>query len=355
MSGATVGQAKVWLFLQGNNKVIAGSAACALLLSVTGLADAKTVFTQIDVPGAVDTRASAINDSGTAAGYYLDQNNHWLGFVRHKAGTLETFDPKHATQVYVYAINSAGMVVGGYNAGGGGFIRAADGTITDVSCPADGYGAVPTSINDDGVVAGSCLNSSDNTDLRGFVRTADGTALMFSAATDAVRTYVWGIDSKGDVSGDYDYYDNSVLKNLGFIRTANGKITTFDVPKGTGTIIVRCMNESGAVAGSYQDKKSRSHPYLRSADGTITEYDTPKEWFGPGCAMNADGSVVSSYNTSTPEGYLRAPSGTITTLPIADSKETIPTGINAKNVIAGWFADDVSPYHTHGFLLKGLP
>ena len=113
----------------------------------------------------------------------------------------------------------------------------------------------------------------------------------------------------------------------GFVRTAFGQITTFDVGQVyTGQPHI---NAAGEIAGIYQDVSGMSRGFIRSVDGSITK-------FNPGgdagstvvTDINDGGTVVGIYlptNTDPPSNaYLRTPDGTITTFTVPGGTFRVP-------------------------------
>ena len=90
-----------------------------------------------------------------------------------------------------------------------------------------------------------------------------------------------GVDAAGDVAGTY--IDSAKVRH-GFVRAANGTITTFDAPgagTNTGTqsksqgTVVTSMDSAGDVAGYYIDANIHHHGFIRTAGGTLTTIDAP--------------------------------------------------------------------------------
>jgi hypothetical protein len=64
------------------------------------------------VPGAIETDAVGVNDSGEIAGTYLDSSGIEHGFLRSADGsTYTTIDYAGALQTVLFGINNAGDVV----------------------------------------------------------------------------------------------------------------------------------------------------------------------------------------------------------------------------------------------------
>ena len=98
------------------------------------------------------------------------------------------------------------------------------------------------------------------------MRGADGNITVFDPAGSCgggfCATFVSGINGKGSISGTY-YNRNSVGR--GYLRTADGRITTFGVPK-TDLTQAEHINNNGLVAGSWfkNIKSDQQHGFFWS-------------------------------------------------------------------------------------------
>jgi hypothetical protein len=134
-------------------KLILASAAAALS---AGEAFATTYdYTLLQAPNSVLTRPSAINDSGVVVGDYQAAGGGDLGFI-YSDGTYTTLRYPGETGTTPEAIADSGAVVGGYGQRPGfGFLYSggSDGTYTQIR-----YGksvrTIASSINASGVIAG---------------------------------------------------------------------------------------------------------------------------------------------------------------------------------------------------------
>ena len=81
------------------------SALALCVLASGGSAAAGATFTTIDVNGASNTYAQAINAGGAVTGYYQTADYADHGFVRAADGTITTFDPTGATITTPLSIN----------------------------------------------------------------------------------------------------------------------------------------------------------------------------------------------------------------------------------------------------------
>ena len=125
--------------------------------------NAGTTITTFDAPGAgtaadQGTIAFAINLSGAITGYIKDANSARHAFLRAPDGTFTIFDDPNAGTcsascgnigngqgTRAYAINPSGQIVGFYTdntARCHGYVRAANGTFTQIDAPERGHRTV---------------------------------------------------------------------------------------------------------------------------------------------------------------------------------------------------------------------
>ena len=318
-----------------------------LVLWVLGLGVSASAqegtFVTFDAPGAgtgadQGTYAQAVNPAGVITGYYYDTNSFAHGFVRAADGTITTFDPPGSTGTFAYAINTAGVIAGEYF----------DASFVE----------------------------------HGFVRPSNGSPFTTFDVVRAVERFgftVAGIDTAGAVTGYYQ--ESEIAPYQGFLRAADGAITTFDAP-GAGTGFFQGtrafgINPQGTVAGCYADANSVGHGFVRATDGTLTEWDLPNSAvFFPGCAgysfaflgfmpligISPPGTITGAYFqpiSGNPyggnyRGFLRATDGSFTTFDAVPSPSspcctwTAGIAINPAGVIAG-FDNDYDNVN-HGFV-----
>jgi len=234
-------------------------------------------------------------------------------------------------------------------------------------------GTLGTSINDNGDIAGIYINTNGTaTNLaHGFIRTADGTLTEFDSTHAGTGknqgTFPASINASDEIAGMYFDGNNAYH---GFLRSATGAITEFDVPSAPtnvghrGTLPIS-MDAGGDITGFWVDTNDVRHGFLRAADGTFTSFDVS----GAGTAstagtvplsINAGGSITGFYKDAagTFHGFLRAASGTITApldAPGAGTgasgkvnfSGTAPASINTAGDIAGVYSDGSA---NHGFV-----
>jgi uncharacterized membrane protein len=156
-----------------------------------------------------------------------------------------------------------------------------------------------------------------------------------------------GVNAKGTVVGTY--WDRAYTYH-GFIRAANGTITTFDAPEGATVMDARTLNRRGTAIGWYY-LGGIYHGFLRTADGKIKTIDPDGSNDASPNAIGDDGIIVGAYSTSSSSythGFIRTADGTIATFDAPDGVSTVPLGINGSDVVTGLYQD--SSGNSHGFI-----
>lgn len=171
----------------------------------------------------------------------------------------------------------------------------------------------------------------------GFVRTSDGKVTTF-VPVDGAQTIVTGINNKDAVVG-YTFGGG----NPAFVRSADGTTVTFNV---SSTTVAACINDKGQVAGTYQNGRTFDG-FVRDADGTVHVFPAPDGTSFNLGAINNKGIVAGNYHAST-HGFLRSRKGTITTFDIPGASAVFVRGLTNGGVIAGYYAD--SSRANHGYI-----
>ena len=184
----------------------------------------------------------------------------------------------------------------------------------------------PSSINDWGVITGYYIDS--NNVYHGFLRTPDGKFTSFevpgadTSAGSYAGTLPSSINDLGEVTGNYT--DASGFTH-GFLRSPEGSYTMFDVPGAVGYSNPLALNLEGTVVGTYLNSKSEFHAFLRKSDGGFVSFSGPDACeMSPssGCYgaaafnINIFGSVVAAYEDNSGNfvnhGLVRSPAGKLT-------------------------------------------
>jgi hypothetical protein len=229
-------------------------------------------------------------------------------------------------------------------------------------------------INDRGDITGYFLD--ENNVFHGFLRSREGKFTVFEApgadtkAGDQNGTFPNAINEAGAITGEYIDARNG---GHGFLRSPEGRFTTFDVPGGSpGTTNAIALNRHGDIVGYYLSAKSGVFQgYVRHPDGTF------ETWSGPGAceapsganncyatgafAVNDEGTVAGGYEDSTSNlvnhGLLRSREGTFTSFEAPGAGTGLYQGtgspgsstpLNQFGVTAGLYIDEASV--VHGFL-----
>lgn len=159
-------------------------------------------------------------------------------------------------------------------------------------------------------------------------------------------TPTFSINDKGAITG---FYDDANQTGHGFVRAADGTITTFD-PSGSTRTEGDAINDKGVIAGSYLDTEGGWHGYVRAADGTITAFD-PAESATFVQGINEKGAISGLYydENSVGHGFVRSANGKITRFSAPNANLTEAWHINSNGVIAGWWYRNFNS-DAHGFL-----
>ena len=355
----------------------------------------KTTITTFDAPGAgtaagQGTFANGMNVSGAIVGFIRDANAARHGFLRVPDGTFTTFDdpaagtcsascgsigPGQGTRAY--AINPSGEIAGFYSDNSAhchGYVRAANGTFTQIDAPDAGTGPfpqgtfpsefTPMGINPAGAITGFYVDGSSV--QHGFVRAPSGKITEFDPS-GSTFTNPNAIDQTGAITGFY--FDANVVGH-GFLRAPNGTITSFDAPgadmtpgSGNGTFGVG-LTPNGEIEGVYVDASGVLHGFVRSRHGTFSTFDVPSAGTGAGQGTlpesnNTVGAITGNYidGSFVNHGFLRDQQGNLSLFDVPSAgtgpgQGTIPLSNNNSGAITGEDIDGGSV--THGFLLEGL-
>jgi hypothetical protein len=295
------------------------------------------------------TVATGINDSGEVSGYYIGSDGYRHGFVR-SAGDVctEILGPNNAT-TQVLGINNKGDVVGIYYDAStytsGGFVRsAADGSSTTIqvwkTSPGQNMNFWVMGINDSGHVTGT-LQDNNGGKVHGFIRDADGAITTFDYPS-AGQTFASGINNLGEVTGVY--LSSDLNHTYCYRRSANGNdFTTISNPD-SNAVYTYGINDSGQVAGSLDFLDFIHHAgyyaFVESADGTeSSKFYYPDEGdcghtFGLG--INYTGQVVGYISIDNCQGdfsdvgFIATP---VTSEPVIDKPAS--SGITTTTAILG--------------------
>jgi hypothetical protein len=368
---------------------------CTLGLSLSANAGGKkTCIMTFDAPGAgtaagQGTFANGMNNPGSIVGFIRDANSARHAFLRAPDGTFTMFDDPNAGTcsascgsigngqgTRAYAINPAGEIVGFFTDNSAhchGFVRAANGTFTQIDAPDAGTGPAPQGtfpsqftpmgINSPGQITGFYVDASSV--QHGFVRDHNGKITEFDPP-GSIFTNPNAIDDPGDITG---FYFDANFVGHGFRRDHNGTFTSFDAPgadmtgDGNGTFGVG-LTPSGEVEGVYVDVNGVLHGFVRSKQGTFTTFNVAAAGTGPGQGTlpesnNTSGDIAGNYldSNGVDHGFLFDKQGNFTLFDVPGTgtgpgQGTIPLSNNNADTVTGEAIDAGNV--THGFVVEGL-
>jgi len=215
--------------------------------SLDGFIVQKGIFADVIVPGAASESRGAlndVNDLGQAVGGFVDDTGIEHSFVRSKGGEITLLpDVPDAVLTEATSINNQGDIVGFYLDAGfapHGFILR-DGVYTTVDYPGSTR-TILTRINERGQITG--IRRDPDGHRRGFVLEHGVATTIDVPGSRNTRTH--GINNQGHVVG---YYDDADLISHGFLLK-NGVYMTLDFPAASDTALLD-INDRGEIAGTY--------------------------------------------------------------------------------------------------------
>lgn len=324
-----------------------------LLATVPALAD--PVVTYIDVPGAQITYVGSISPSGIVAGSYVpngsDPCGQQCGFVRTTGGTFQTFSVFATRNVGISAVTDDGTTAGAYypkTRYTHAFIRKPDGTLTDIHFRKS-YTSI-LSINASGLALGKVFGAK----TEGLLRRRKGKVQQFQA-TNCIYTTPLAMNDAGTIIGSCIQNGVSVT----FLRARDGGITLIE-KKGWDHIGANAIDDTGAVAGGYEDTKTQTrHGYIRDAAGKFQTFDFPAQaasnLYLAGMATVSGDRQIAGYFTDSNEhmfGFIHHMGGTDDIFDVsgghAGQGGTVISGFSPSGVVAGYYFDDT--LQPHGYI-----
>jgi hypothetical protein len=370
--------------------------AMTLLAALTISVPSSAQITEFEVPGAgtgayQGTVAKDFNWAGKIVGNYVLPNNAFKAYMRSPKGKFTTFNAPGAGTganqgTSAWSINHKGEITGYYIDGSNvyhGYLRTPDGAITTFDVPGagtgSGQGTLAYNVNSEGEIAGEYIDGSNV--YHGFTlflgpggfASFDAPGAGTGSGQGTLTATEGGLTPQGVIAGAYIDGSNAYH---GYLRLADGTITTFDVP-GAGTGSGQGTNPGGinpkdTISGAYLDGSNVWHGFQRLKDGKITKFDVPGAGTASGQGTQGenieggggmiDGQYIDGSNVH--HCFLFAPDpgggGNISLLPDAPGAGTAPgqgtfigpiNGVpnNGGSRIAGYYVDQNNLFH--GYLM----
>ncbi len=238
-------------------------------------------LTRIEVPGARETLAYGINNSGQIVGEYYDAAGGRHGFLL-SDGSYTTLDVPGARVTIAHGINDTGQIVGYYfdATGTHGFLLSG-GNFTTFDVPgaegAWGYG-----INNSGQIVGEYYDAAGD---HGFLL-SDGNYTTFDVPGASI-TAAYGINDSGQIVGTYRDTGNY---RHGFLVN-DGQYTTFNVPASSDTD-AQGINDAGQIVGYYADLGGNSGGGFLLSGDSYTTFHVPGMVFTYAQGVNDSDQIV---------------------------------------------------------------
>ena len=296
------------------------------LLGFASPARAQYSFTDVDVPGAIWTAPSKINDAGEIVGQYLDPSNHRHGFL-FSGGTYTTIDcpAPYTAQAGAFGINNSGQIVGFCAAPGGingvygstrSFILDA-GALTllpDIGSSYLNASTFAEAINDSGQIVGwyadACLCFA-----HGFSYQSGVFATL--AVPGYGSTIAYDVNNAGQVTGSTQP-GFGTGGDHGFLLSG-GVYTLIDDPDAGGNATDALgLNGSGQIVGQYWDSGNVRHGFILS-NGQFSNVDHPAaNGLSEASGINSTGSIIGAYvdASNVLHGFIGIPTPSDTTAPV---------------------------------------
>jgi hypothetical protein len=361
------------------------------------LASTKAI-TLVDAPNAGTTEEHGtaivgIDTKGDVTGIYVDAKDVAHGFIRlASTKAITVIDaPGAGTAQYqgtaAMGMNANGDVIGMYadiNMVVHGFVRTANGTISAYSAPGANVSAnmgaklASNLFGNRSKHFGEAKSSDKGTGkpggilgrLKGFMGRMVASAVESNSIFGNSTTYVNGsggmyfgtlalgnvglssFSSAGAVTGIYT--DGDAVAH-GYVRSANGAITSFDAP-GAGTVALTgtggfSINASGTIAGAYADSRSVIHGFIltlgQTATTTTVKAVPDPSTFGAGTTLTATVAAGSSKpangekvwflsgTTALGSGTLSSGTATLTTTALPGGSDSITAVYGGDTSYAG--------------------
>jgi len=212
------------------------------------------------------SEAFKINDRGDVVGQYLDDAGFTHGFLLSKKNVLTTLDFPGASDTAAFGINESGTVVGQWDLldSGGNLIAAHgftwdNGRFTQVDFPGSGDTFVG-GINARGNLVGEYDSGPTATVGHGFVFSKGQFTSFDVPAAGSTLTQLNDINANGQILGVYIDADGA---EHGFLQVG-ATFTTIDYPGATLTSAWG-INSAGQIVGNHYGSDGIAHGYLAVA------------------------------------------------------------------------------------------
>lgn len=219
--------------------------------------------TTVNIPGAVQTEVTGVNNAGDLVGFFVAKNGANLGFIKRRGVITTVAVPagkaaKHPV-TRLLGINDKGFAVGFFNDAKGvphGFsFQIATRRFLILALPLATVGVVVTSVNDRGDIGGFFVVGKSTFGF--FIRKRLLTILDLGGKA---TTRVLGVNNDGSLVGSFvDQKD----RTHGFVLLQRDRrVRQIDVPGAVGLTVVSDINNRGQIDGFFRDKAGRTAGFI---------------------------------------------------------------------------------------------
>ena len=218
----------------------------------------------------------------------------------------------------------------------------ADNHMTVIDYPS-ASGTTPWGMNSRGDIAGN-YTGADNINHGFLLNGGHFTAIDYPGAA---VTLIHGVGPRGEVLGEFGATATS--PHRGYLLGTDGVYTAFDFP-GAATTALFGINARGEIAGFYTLADGSRHTFL-SSGGRLTKIDYPGATATGAFGITPEGEVYGVYVLNgVGHGYVYSTGTGFTTIDYPGSTFTYVTGRNASGDIAGHWVDPAGV--SHGYILS---
>ena len=224
------------------------------------------VFKTYDFPGSQNTYFYALDNNGTAAGYYEDSNGLHHGVIL-EAGELRQYDFPDAVQTEIFGISDATGALTGNWTGTDGIRRGFSGKII-VEVP-EAKETFADFINAEGTIVGSYVDTDGI--YRPYYRRPDGRLITVDNVQAVNREYFFvpGINDAGISIARVKLHGDVPRTYVGFYREGAIEVTFPGSVSTEGWNI----NQDGSIVGNYVSADGRVHGFIaRPVDKAESDY-----------------------------------------------------------------------------------
>ena len=272
-----------------------------LLVCMPGVYALEFTYTSVDVPGALVTSLTGINNAGQIVGGTQVPARAFVG----SGGIFTPLSFSEGTSTSAFDINNNGAVVGSY---------------FDGTNPTQGFrydGTTYTTINN---VGGGFLQAS-------------------------------GINDTGHVVGTLAAPGVTLNSQQGFLLHPNGTFSIIAVPGATFTDAMG-INNAGQIVGRFRDAGLVERGFLYSGGG-FTTISVPGSLWTNASGINSAGDIVGSFHDGTTIRGFHYSNNLFSIINPESSVLTYAAGINDAGQIVGTFYSPTGGYH--GFVEAPVP